>query len=160
MKKLLLLVLFLLLIGFGFWIWRSDSDTKTLTFNTPSSNDLPSENNVSSPIPETKPSDETGWSAFSTINEQPEPTPDVNAQISIGRSPSDIKTITANSGERVKITFTSAISDQVKIEGYSANTYVMPLGEFSISFNADKTGEFAIILVNNKREVGKLIVVK
>lgn len=98
---------------------------------------------------------ETGWSAFYKSNAT-ESTPDVLVEINVGRSASEIKMVSAKKGQRVQLKFTSAINDQAKVEGYNASVYIMPLGEFSTTFTADKTGEFSIILSNSKRTVGKL----
>ena len=100
---------------------------------------------------------ETGWSAFYKPNET-ELAPDVLAEINVGRSASEIKTVSAKKGQRVQLKFTSAINDQVKVEGYNASVYIMPLGEFSTTFSADKIGEFSISLVNNKKTIGKLVI--
>lgn len=125
--------------------------------NTQNTEEKPIQNSDTLPeVSEIHPSDETGWSAFKKTTSDPEPNPDVTVEIGVGRSASEPKTISAKAGQRVKITFTSAINDQVVIENYTVNTYIMPLGEFSMAFNADKKGKFAINLVDTKRTVGYL----
>lgn len=98
---------------------------------------------------------ETGWTAF-VSSSQIEPEPDVVAEFSIGKNSSENKEVSVKKGQRVQLKFTSSINDQAKVEGYNTSVYIMPLGEFSTTFTADKTGQFPIVLVNNKRTVGTL----
>lgn len=100
-------------------------------------------------------SSETG----SSVNASPpskEPSPDVVVAMDLGSGSPEPKTVQAKQGDRVRITFTANIRDEVKIASYDIVTNVEPRRDSSIAFNADKVGEFAITLVKTNKIVGTL----
>ncbi len=102
--------------------------------------------------------DETGRSYFPKPTE-PEPTLDVTATFNLGSGNVEPKIVEALIGQRIRLTFTASIRDQVQIDRYDLNyIFVEPQREESIAFNASQAGNFQIKLVNNKKIIGTLII--
>ncbi len=166
MKKIIIIIILLLAAGAVYVFTRPGRNQTTIyKSDTPShTEDLPqpSTSRTIQPAPNDKTpqpnsgnlSPETGWSAFPKVGEQP--APDVTAQINVGAGSPEPKTISARQGQRVSITFTASIRDQVVIEGYNYDTYIEPLRDSTLGFTADKKGSFKIRLVNKKTVVGIL----
>ncbi len=169
MNKTLYTILFiavvvLALIGFKIFGSDKDSSTGSNTFTKSSdnkkqtelvaNNQTPDKENQSGVVFSNEPLDSTGirYSSYEG------PKADVETKISIGNSNIEPKTITAKEGQRVSITFTSGIRDEMHIEGYNASTYVEPGRESTIQFQANKSGKFSITLVQTKKTIGTLII--
>lgn len=167
MKKLIIIIILLLAAGTVYIFTRPGSRNQTITYQSDAPSHAenlpqPSTSRTIQPAPNNNTpqpnsgnlSPETGWSAFPKVGEQP--APDVTAQINIGTGSPEPKTLSARQGQRVSITFTASIRDQVIIEGYNYDTYVEPMRDSTLGFAVDKKGSFKIQLVNKKTVVGIL----
>lgn len=168
MKKTIGVIMLLLAAGIAYVLtrpggeqkifYRNDTQTKFTDTKEPKLEQVaeaaPASNTPQSNSGNLSP--ETGWSAFPKADEQP--APDVTAQINIGNGSPDPKTITAKQGQRISITFTASIRDQVVIEGYNYDTYVEPMRDSTLGFQTNNKGTFNIKLVKLKKVIGMLVV--
>ncbi len=169
MKKLIIIILLILTAGVVYAFTRPSGIQATVYESNSQSQAAnlsePNVEQITKPMPSTNASQpnsgnlspETGWSAFPGITE-PQPQIDVSAQINIGNGSPEPKTITAKQGQRVSIAFTSAIRDQVVIEGYNYDTYVEPQRDSTLGFQVNTKGQFTIKLVKLNKTIGILVV--
>jgi heme/copper-type cytochrome/quinol oxidase subunit 2 len=170
MKKTIATIILLLVATMIYVFTRPEEKQKTIYRDTDQPKATDTEKPKSEKIVEAAPanntplpnsgnlSPETGWSAFPKADEQP--APDVTAQINIGNGSPEPKTISSKQGQRISITFTSSVRDQVIIGGFNINTYVEPQRDSIISFMVNKPGQFAITLVRLKKTIGILNIEK
>lgn len=157
----------LLVTGILYWVFQSKDQAPTTFQNTNSSkpsNSKQSEENISTnskaepkqPVANSgNTSPETGWSGFPGSSE-PEPKPNVTAEFYVKNGSEEKLSVSAKQGERVSIKFTANFRDEVIIKGYEVVTNIEPMRDSTVSFNADKAGEFGVRLVKANKIIGTL----
>lgn len=160
-KYLIILIIAILLGGIAWYLFgQSDKSTSSYTKNMSQNSSQQNSATLATNSPQSsgnKPADETGWSASAPDKPIQTPAPDVSSTFNIGNGSSDPKNVSATKGQRVALTFTNSnINDQVLIEGYDVNTYIIPLSESTIEFTVDKSGTFNITLAKKKTIIGTL----
>lgn len=164
MKKLILIAAILLISGFVIkGIFKRPKPEVTIK-NTPA---ITSQNSIevgsssksaekATSNPNENIADATGRSYYDKpANASPKV--DVAESFNVGSSGDIYKTVEARFGQRVGMTFSGSLDDQVVIDGYNIDTYTdNPLTERAVKFTADKKGEFRIRLVKSKKDIGVL----
>lgn len=125
---------------------RSPVSTTTIPSTTPS--ESPSESATTSPATTTPPSSE--------------PTPDadvtIEATIADGKVSPSTQTVKAKAGQKVRITVTSDVDDEIHVHGYDEEVELKAGRPGSVTFTADTKGTFEIETHESGKLIAKLVV--
>lgn len=167
LKKItLLIILIIVVVGIVYWKLRTEpqksatEQNKTLSASKQEAEDA-TETELSKDVENASQSSSgnysegTGWSAYPKSSE-PEPTPDVRAEIYVKSGSDAVQTVTAKKGDRVSVMFTANFRDEVVFEGYPAKTNIEPGKESTLAFYVNTPGTFAIKLASSQKKIGIL----